>query len=269
MKLTVLADNNTFIDQYYLGEPAVSYYIEMDDCRILFDTGYSDVFLKNAKKLGIDLGTITHLVLSHGHNDHTGGLRALLDAFDLSHVTLIAHPECFEQKKDGDLSIGSPLLEDEVRSRLRYQPSKTPVALSAHCQFLGEIPTLLPFEPRYAIGKALRLGQWERDFLFDDSALVCETEHGLFVISGCSHSGICNITEYAIQRTGMQRLAGVIGGFHLFETGQRLAETIRYFSRCELSSLYPCHCVSLKAKCEMYKAALPIHEVGVGMTLEL
>ena len=48
MKLTVLADNNTFIDQYYLGEPAVSYYIEIDDCRILFDTGYSDAFLRNA-----------------------------------------------------------------------------------------------------------------------------------------------------------------------------------------------------------------------------
>ena len=69
MKLTVLADNNTFIDQYYLGEPAVSYYIEIDDCRILFDTGYSDAFLRNALGLGIDLGAITHLVLSHGHND--------------------------------------------------------------------------------------------------------------------------------------------------------------------------------------------------------
>ena len=63
MKLTVLADNNTFIDQYYLGEPAVSYYIEIDDCRILFDTGYSDAFLRNAQRLGIDLGAITHLVL--------------------------------------------------------------------------------------------------------------------------------------------------------------------------------------------------------------
>ena len=64
MKLTVLADNNTFIDQYYLGEPAVSYYIEIDDCRILFDTGYSDAFLRNALSLGIDLGAITHVLCS-------------------------------------------------------------------------------------------------------------------------------------------------------------------------------------------------------------
>lgn len=127
MKLTVLADNNTFIDQYYLGEPAVSYYIEIDDCRILFDTGYSDAFLRNAQRLGIDLGAITHLVLSHGHNDHTGGLHAFLDSFDLSHVTLIAHPGCFEPKKDGDLAIGSPLTENEIRSRFLYQPARTPM----------------------------------------------------------------------------------------------------------------------------------------------
>ena len=49
MKLTVLVDNNTFIDEYYLGEPAVSYYIEDQDIKILFDTGYSDIFIKNAK----------------------------------------------------------------------------------------------------------------------------------------------------------------------------------------------------------------------------
>lgn len=103
--------------------------------------------------------------------------------------------------------------------------------LSSHCQFLGEIPTLLPFEPRYAIGKAFRLGQWATDFLFDDSALVCKTENGLFVILRCSHSGICNITEYAMQLTGIHQLAGVIGGFHLFETGHRLARNNPIFFR--------------------------------------
>ena len=55
MKLTVLVDNNTFIDEYYLGEPAVSYYIEDEDTKILFDTGYSDILIKNAKNMNIDL----------------------------------------------------------------------------------------------------------------------------------------------------------------------------------------------------------------------
>lgn len=57
MKLTVLVDNNTYIDQYYLGEPAVSYYIEIDDMKILFDTGYSHICIQNA-------GSITSLMHS-------------------------------------------------------------------------------------------------------------------------------------------------------------------------------------------------------------
>ncbi len=71
MRLTVLVDNNTFIDQYLLGEPAVSYYIEAENKKILFDVGYSDVFLQNAAKLGIDLTQLDMLVFSHGHLDHT------------------------------------------------------------------------------------------------------------------------------------------------------------------------------------------------------
>ena len=74
MKLTVLVDNNTYIDQYYLGEPALSFYIEDGTEKILFDTGYSDAFIKNAEQMGIDLGALTYIVLSHGHNDHTRGL---------------------------------------------------------------------------------------------------------------------------------------------------------------------------------------------------
>lgn len=66
MKLKVLEDNNTFIDEYYLGEPGVSYYIEDGDEKILFDTGYSSVILKNASKMNIDLNKINKLVISQG-----------------------------------------------------------------------------------------------------------------------------------------------------------------------------------------------------------
>lgn len=75
MKLKVLVDNNTYIDQYYKGEPAVSYYIEDGDQCILFDTGYSDVLITNARAMDIDLGKLTHIVFSHGHNDHTRGYK--------------------------------------------------------------------------------------------------------------------------------------------------------------------------------------------------
>lgn len=49
MKLMVLADNNTFIEQYYYGESAVGYYLVSEDQRILFDTGYFDIVLKMQK----------------------------------------------------------------------------------------------------------------------------------------------------------------------------------------------------------------------------
>lgn len=75
MKLKVLVDNNTYIDRYYLGEPAVSYYIEDKDIKILFDTGYSDIFISNSKKMGIDLNNIDKIVISHGQDDHTKGLK--------------------------------------------------------------------------------------------------------------------------------------------------------------------------------------------------
>ncbi|NLE61106.1 MAG: MBL fold metallo-hydrolase, partial [Planctomycetes bacterium] len=65
MKLTVLLDNNTLIDRYFLGEPAVSYYMEDGDVRVLFDAGYSDAFIQNAHRLGIDLLHLDCVVLSH------------------------------------------------------------------------------------------------------------------------------------------------------------------------------------------------------------
>ena len=110
MKLTVLVDNNTYIDQYYCGEPAAAYYIEDGDRHILWDSGYSDIILRNAQALGIYLGQLTDIAISHGHDDHTRGLKALLAAYDLSTVTLTAHPLAFEPKRtaEGQL-IGSPL----------------------------------------------------------------------------------------------------------------------------------------------------------------
>ena len=78
MKLTVLVDNNTIIDRYFYGEPGVSYFIEDEDIKALFDVGYSKLFIKNAIKMGLDIKNIDSVVISHGHNDHTGGLFDLI-----------------------------------------------------------------------------------------------------------------------------------------------------------------------------------------------
>src|SRR4051812_44647951 len=99
MKLTVLVDNNTYIDRYFVGEPAVSYLIEDDGKKILFDLGYSDLFIRNAEKMRIDLRTLDYVALSHGHNDHTWGMdpfirlvsEAKLEQLPYKLPTIIAH----------------------------------------------------------------------------------------------------------------------------------------------------------------------------------
>lgn len=268
MRLTVVVDNHTYIDQYYCGEPAVCYYIELGDKRILFDTGYSDLLLQNAEKMGIDLSQLTHIVLSHGHNDHTNGLKFLAEAIGISQVELIAHPNCFLPKYDENESIGAPYTCEEISEKANYTPCKTPYWISDHLVFLGEIPRANDFELPYPIGKQKQSGTWTDDYVEEDTALAYQNSDGIFIITGCSHSGVCNIIEYAKKVCNERRVLGVLGGFHLFSDDLRLEKTIQYFRSCDMKHLYPCHCVSLLAKAKMMNQ-LPVVEVGVGMTLSL
>lgn len=266
MKLKVLEDNNTFIDMYYLGEPAVSYYIEDGKDKVLFDVGYSDAFMINAEKMNINLDSITKLVISHGHDDHTGGLKYFF--YKKRNLDLIAHPDCFEYKEDDTgLYIGSSLTKEELCDVCNLQLTKEPVKVSEHIMYLGEIPILNDFEKRYSIGSCIKDDVKTEDTLNDDSAIVYKSDEGLVVITGCSHSGICNIIEYAKKVCNDTRILGVIGGFHLFENDDRLKNTINYLKENNIKYLYPCHCISLKAKIEMAKE-LDIQDVGVGLTLD-
>ena len=266
MKLKVLEDNNTFIDMYYLGEPAVSYYIEDGSYKILFDVGYSNAFMTNARKMNIDLESVNKLVISHGHDDHTGGLKYFFDK--KREIDLIAHPDCFDYKEDETgLYIGSSINKEEIGKMCNLKLSKEPVKVSENIMYLGEIPVLNDFEERYSIGKRLKDGVKVEDTLMDDSAMVYKSIDGLVVITGCSHSGICNIIEYAKKVCNDTRILGVIGGFHLFEIDDRLKSTIKYLKENNIKYLYPCHCISLNAKIEMAKE-LDIQEVGVGLEVE-
>ncbi|WP_027398870.1 MBL fold metallo-hydrolase [Anaerovorax odorimutans] len=267
MKLKVLVDNNTFIDQYYCGEPAVSYYIEDEGRSFLFDVGYSDLFLRNAEALNVNLENIISIVISHGHDDHTRGLKYYFEQKNNRSISIMAHPDAFKEKIIDNLKIGSYFSEEELKKRCNLLLSKEPVKVSNNITFLGEIPQINHFENRKPIGKKIIGESVINDYIEDDSALVYKNKRGIYIITGCSHSGICNIIEYAKRVSEDNRVLGVIGGFHLFEVNERVHKTIDYLKKMNIKDIYPCHCTSFNVRAEMYKT-LPVKEVGVGLQIE-
>ena len=276
MKLTVLIDNNTLTDSYLLGEPALSLYMEEGGTSVLLDCGYSDAASRNAARLGIDLAAIDTVALSHGHNDHTWGLVPLMACLTekaasgapVRRPRLVAHPEALAPRQiaPGE-PIGSLLGRETLEQCFAVTLSPDPVQLTDRLLFLGEIPRLLPFETARPIG--LRHGPQGPvpDELPDDTALAYCGDDGLVIITGCSHAGICNITEHARRVTGLRRVAAVIGGLHLLTPDPALfAATADYLKRAGLAALYPCHCTGLAAKLALAKT-LPLHDVGSGLRL--
>lgn len=277
MKLSVLADNNTIIDRYFLGEPGVSYYIEEGGKRILFDTGYSDVFLQNAAKLGIDICDIDYLVLSHGHNDHTWGLQHLMrylseqrnEHGNFKKLELIAHPDVLDRRyTEENGEIGALISKDRIIGYFNERFSKEPVWITDKLVFLGEIKRKNDFENQSPIGRKVNCKGEEDDYLMDDSALCYKGKDGLVIITGCSHSGICNIIEAAKEVCEDKRIADVFGGLHLLEpSSEVMMGTVNYILNNCVEKLHACHCTDLKSKIKLSEVAEVI-EVGSGLTIE-
>ena len=277
MKLIVLLDNHTLIDRYFLGEPGVSYFIETDGKKILFDVGYSDAFISNAKKCAIDLLDIDTIVLSHGHLDHTWGLvplirlitEAMIEGYHVKRPSLVTHPVTLLPKKSGTLpEIGALLTPDKLSGYFDLQLSSTPVYLTDRLIFLGEIERHHAFETMHPTGTVMEDGIEKDDFLCDDSALVYKSSEGLVIITGCSHSGICNIIEYAKKICGDDRIRDIIGGFHLLHpSSEQLKGTAAYMKQCQPISVHACHCTDDHSKIALSRV-IRLEEVGVGLRLE-
>ena len=273
MKITILVDNNTIIDQYYGGEPAVSYFIECDGERYLFDAGYSDLLLRNAEKMKIDLLDLTAVIISHGHDDHVRGLQYLAalrkaQAPDTKKPLLVGHAAAFLPKRAGGLAIGSPLTDEELGQTFSLQLGRGVQQLSENLIFLGEVPRSGQWEQPAPIGEVFAGGCWQPDFVWDDSALVYKGAQGLVIITGCSHAGICNIIEYAKKVSGDDRVQDVIGGFHLLQApAAKLAMTEDYLKELNPQVVHAGHCTDFQAKCQL-AGVVNLQEIGVGMILQ-
>lgn len=249
MKITLLCENTTSLAgaKNCLAEWGFSAFIELDGVNLLFDTGHTDVYIKNAKKLKIDLNETDFVVLSHDHWDHTGGLNH--HPFTKS-KKLIGHPELFKKllkKKTVD-----SLDKFEIISSEKY------LEFSKNVFYLGEIPRIINFEK----------GFFDSDEMRDDSAIAIKTSKGAIVITGCSHSGICNICEYAKKIT-KQEIYAVIGGFHLFEDDKNVVDkTIEYFKNEKIKHLMPMHCVDFPTQVKMSNE-LNFKKYSTGDVIEL
>lgn len=255
MKLSILTENSASAN--FFAEHGLSYFIEYDDKKILFDAGASDVFLKNAEKLKIDINSADCIVLSHGHWDHGNGLKYLQDK------PLICHPTVFfkRYRKGVNTNIGLELDFEILNQQFDIRINKEPFCITSKIIFLGEIPRVNTFEAQttsfvYKNGK--------EDFVSDDSALAIIINDELVIVSGCAHSGICNITEYAKKVTGINTVKAVIGGFHLKKQDNQTKKTIEYFKTNKVKQLLPSHCTQLPALAAFYKE-FNIEHVKTGM----
>ncbi len=278
MKVTVLVDNNTITDRYFLAEPGFSVFIEDGPVRVLFDVGYSGIFATNADKMGIPLLKTDYVVLSHGHLDHTWGLVPLVmryteaktEGHPHSEPVIVAHPGALHSRSVSPLKEIGSIIDKSTLSRLFHlNLTEGPLWLTDHLVFLGEIKRRFNFEGTPLKGHMrMENGREINDTLSDDSALVYTGEEGLVIISGCSHSGICNICEQATELCGDERILDIIGGLHLMNPSwEQMQGTTDYMARKKPVSLHPCHCTDLASKIAL-ASVVPVYEVGVGLVLE-
>lgn len=240
------------------SEHGLALWINYRGKRILFDTGQSNLLLKNAEILDCDLSDADAIVLSHGHYDHTGGLSAVLDIAEKAKIYL--HPAAiepkFSKKVSGAKSIGmSDLTRKAIQSRDVIWTT-TPTQLFPGIAVTGQVPRISNFEDT---GGAFFLDENCRnpDELLDDQAMFFETSKGLVVILGCAHSGVINTLDYVTKVTAQKRVYAVMGGMHLLNaTPERIEHTIEMLRQYDVQKIGLAHCTGSEAV-KKFKSAFP------------
>jgi 7,8-dihydropterin-6-yl-methyl-4-(beta-D-ribofuranosyl)aminobenzene 5'-phosphate synthase len=227
MKITTLIENTK--DKHAGGvgsEHGVSLFVELDALNLLFDTGASSLFLRNAARLNLNIGDIDLAVVSHGHYDHGGGLETFLKENERAPVYI--HGEAF-----GNIykrTAGShykyvgldKTLKEKHRNRFVFVSGFTEVRDNVFI-----LTDMLQNHPRHRSNRTLmveRQGTNVPDDFAHEIMLVIREHNGLVVFTGCSHSGILNMIETVENRFEGEFIKAVIGGFHLMNISEKKLE---------------------------------------------
>lgn len=253
LKIVTLIEDNPSINLNLFNEHGLSLYIEVDGTKMLFDTGKSGNFIENAEKLDVDLNNLKYVILSHGHYDHSGGFKKLVDKVKTSYK-LIVGKGFFNNKykfiEEGAYKyIGNSFSEEFVNQNnipIKYVKEDI-YYITENIMIFTNFKRNNDFE---VISERFKVKQDESyvlDNFSDEIVLGIKTKKGFIVILGCSHIGIVNILETIIERTGIP-IYGVIGGTHLIEADElRIIKTIDFLKENHIQILGMSHCTGEKA----------------------
>jgi 7,8-dihydropterin-6-yl-methyl-4-(beta-D-ribofuranosyl)aminobenzene 5'-phosphate synthase len=250
LRITTLSENTAAGFPGMIAEWGLSVLVETGDLKILLDTGASISVPHNAPVFGLDLSTIDKIVLSHGHYDHTGGLKGVLKQMG-KQVDIIAHPDMWANKyrrgEGFERYIGIPFsMEELVALGASFNLSKDPVWISNDIVTTGEIAMTEEFEELDPDMYVKEDGNWRRDELWDDRALIIKTDEGLVVILGCAHRGVINTLRHAREVTGVELIHTVLGGTHLIRASEeRILLTAAAFQELGVQQVGVSHCTGL------------------------
>lgn len=253
LKITTLIENNSDKNNILYSEHGLSLYLEINEKKILFDTGQSGDFIKNAEKLKSDLNNLDYVILSHGHYDHSGGFRKLVEDTSKSFKLLVGNGFFNEKYKfiEGESYKfnGNSFDEEFARENevfIKYIDEDL-FNITEDVIIFSNFERKNDFEILNSKFYIKENDKYVIDDFSDEIVLGVKHEKGLVVILGCSHVGIVNILETIIQRTGMPIYA-IVGGSHLIEADEmRLNNTINYLKEKNINILRLSHCTGNSA----------------------
>jgi 7,8-dihydropterin-6-yl-methyl-4-(beta-D-ribofuranosyl)aminobenzene 5'-phosphate synthase len=259
-RITALCCNSVMTSWGLLAEHGQSFLIETPDTRILFDVGQSDVFIRNAAILKKDLSETTHVVLSHGHYDHAGGLAPLMAIH--SNFKLILHPDAFAQKlalfPDGEMRpIGMPHgMRDRIAAAgIEIVETAEPMEIAPGIWTTGEVPQANDFEKIEPVLMVKTSEGPRPDPLKDDLSLIVKTGSGAALLLGCAHRGTVNHVECAAEVAGVSAFTAAIGGMHLERaTAAQIEKTVAALKRFNVKHIVPSHCAGPRATAALMSA---------------